>query len=365
MLFYLYEVRLFIFVSKLFPERIVKGIRVFMYCLIGLFAGNTIVLTTTAVVYSANKPDGSYISNGTGLGVIKATNYGLELAVCLFILIGTFISTQQRLAQNRGANFTGSSILYVTVLTSDTTIFTLVFLFVIYKSIGSFDPNSKFGLLAAGNLGFQHLIDALQYSLMVINLMIPAVVFRSKVSGKTASRNKTADSSGSGKGSGTSNNNSNGSHAIETHLPIDDAFEVTSPSVIATDKKGTPHALGRPVNGTTTTNSMPISYWGTEVPLREIRTSPAETGSQSNPIDPSPEKPRLLNYNNQARQVLDGEGAGIAVGRSVEKGYVNPALRQYVQLTSARVQSNGTETASPYSGTDSTAWSYTKSPTTP
>ncbi|KAI8802979.1 hypothetical protein BJ742DRAFT_512281 [Cladochytrium replicatum] len=209
MLFYLYEVRLYIFVSKQFSQSAVRGIRTFMYCLIGLFAANTLVLTSLAVIYATNTPSGGYSSDGPWFYVIKVTNYVIELVICFFILLGTFVSTHQRIIQNRTARFTGSNFLYMIILTSDTTIFAIVFTIVIYKSATSVDGN--IGVLPFGNLGFQHLIDAIQYTLMVVNLVIPAAIYRSTVSGKSTSRSRNVVSSGK-------NGSGNGG------IPLDDVF---------------------------------------------------------------------------------------------------------------------------------------------
>ncbi|KAI8802982.1 hypothetical protein BJ742DRAFT_512288 [Cladochytrium replicatum] len=294
MLFYLYEVRLYIFVSKQIPESAVNGIRVFMYCLIGLFATNTLVLTTLGVVYATNKPDGSYDSSGTGFYEVKIINYAIELTICFFILLGTFVSTNQRFFQMKSARLNASDFLYRVILTSDTTIFFVVFVIVIYKALTTFKFNTSgsIGLLPFGNLGFQHLIDAIQYTLMVINLLIPAALYRSKVSGKSTSRSRTGSRTASSSAKEPTSSAVSRGHAIETHIPLDEVFSL-----------GEKKPSGDDVSVKTTTQLLRNPSFGTG---KNNRLEDSGLLSQSTQL-------QMVTYN-QARQDLLGNGGGVLGG---------------------------------------------------
>ncbi|KAI8802094.1 hypothetical protein BJ742DRAFT_778660 [Cladochytrium replicatum] len=182
-LFYLYEVRLHIFVSQQFQRNVAQIIRIGMYIIMGLFFASFLLLTILSVIYAYNTSDGGYKTrNGPFLFESKVMVYSTEIALCFFTWIGTVIATYVRVKTNQRASLPGQSFLYLVILASDTVIFSIVYVIVVYKAMGSFDVDGKFGVLPAGmgNLGFQHFVDWVQTILMVVNLLIPSAVIRAQ-----------------------------------------------------------------------------------------------------------------------------------------------------------------------------------------
>ncbi|KAI8802981.1 hypothetical protein BJ742DRAFT_512290 [Cladochytrium replicatum] len=317
MLFYLYEVRLYIFVTKQFPEAVVRGVRIFMYCLIGLFACVSVVLTSLAVIYAKNTPSGGYSTDGPGFFQVKVVNYSVELTICFFILLGTFVSTYQRIIQNRAANLHGSSFLYMVILTSDTTMFAIVFLIVIYKSATSFDVN--IGVLPYGNIGFQHLIDAIQFILMVVNLQIPAVIYRSATSGKSTSRSRTGPSS-----KGQTDSSGVRGYNVGPQIPLDELSN-------AEKNMGSNDSVS--VRTTTQLLRTPSFSYG------KVDQNP----KVDDKLGYSPTKQlQLFTYNQAKSDLLEGGGGGVLGG-------YNAGMPVYTDVLSAQTPSQTSpQRTSPY-----------------
>ncbi|KAI9363402.1 hypothetical protein DFJ73DRAFT_956489 [Zopfochytrium polystomum] len=195
LLYYLYERRL-----ALFFRNGGQYFRAAMYLFIGLYAADTVALIAVFAAYAKNTASGGYTSDGPGAFQVKITNYLLDMAVGVTILAGTFFALGRLLENNKtlqsggraasSAASTASTSLYQIVIKSDCTKFAVVFAIEIYKAVTSTDPTNQTGALPTANNAFQHLIDAIKITIMVINLYLPSGL--AKIASKASSAGGSA-----------------------------------------------------------------------------------------------------------------------------------------------------------------------------
>ncbi|KAI9363439.1 hypothetical protein DFJ73DRAFT_811202 [Zopfochytrium polystomum] len=199
LLYYLYERRL-----ALFFRTGGQYFRAAMYLFIGLYAATTVAMIAVFAAYAKNTASGGYTSDGPGAIQVKVTNYLLDMAVGVTILAGTFFALGRLLDNNKalqngsakGSAGTSTS-LYQIVIKSDCTKFAVVFAIEIYKAVTSTDPTGQTGALPTANNAFQHLIDAIKITIMVINLYLPSGL--AKIASKASSAGgSTLQASGTG-----------------------------------------------------------------------------------------------------------------------------------------------------------------------
>ncbi|KAJ1568228.1 hypothetical protein HK405_003214, partial [Cladochytrium tenue] len=177
LLYHLYERRLSIFFAQ---KRAERTFRIIFYAVLAMYAANTVPFTVIPAYYATNRPDGGYVTGGPGAGEVKIVNYVLHIAIGFIILFGTVVSLL-RLIRCSSHNLDGlhaegdhPTTLYVVILTSDCVKFLIVFLIEVYEVVTAADPSATTGILPAGNVGFQQLVETIKFTVMVLNLYLPS-----------------------------------------------------------------------------------------------------------------------------------------------------------------------------------------------
>ncbi|KAJ1559619.1 hypothetical protein HK405_009938, partial [Cladochytrium tenue] len=145
-----------------------SGARTFRVLMIVLIAMYLAVTTAAAILFpmhALNTESGGYTSVGAAEYELKVTMYTLDMAVGFAIFVGTLASLGRTIAASGGI---GGVMVYKAILYSDCLRFLVVIAIEAYKTATSTDVTANTGVLPSGNLGFQHLIDTIKFTVMMI-----------------------------------------------------------------------------------------------------------------------------------------------------------------------------------------------------